>query len=231
MIIYLSLLLIAVMLEYFFPKKITKCDQIIYIYMGFIISFRNGVGTDYYAYKALFETMDLYHLEKLEKSIKITSEVLNYFDFTSQVGFLIYGVLTILFYYKGINYFTKNKNISKVVFYVNFLLLVFFPAMNVIRQMLAGAIMFYATKYIVEKKFFKYCSFFMIAFFFHKSSIFFLPLYFIGNKKIKKNKLIMILFVFFIIAELDLIGKVLKIIVENFKVLDVNNYITTYLDS
>ncbi len=96
-----------------------------------------------------------------------------------QMLFIIYGTLSCFFYYKAFKYYAQGNqtlNIFFVAFYMGFL---FFQTLSIMRFMLAGAILFYTTRYIVEGKPFKYFLGILFAMVFHLSAIVFLPIYLI----------------------------------------------------
>jgi transmembrane protein EpsG len=58
-----------------------------------------------------------------------------------------------------------------------------FTSMNIVRQMVAAAILFYGMRHIVNKEFWKYFITVMIAAGFHTSAVIMIPLYFFFKKK------------------------------------------------
>lgn len=68
--------------------------------------------------------------------------------------------------------------------------------MNGMRQMIVACFFVYASKWIVEKKFFRYCLFVWIAHYFHNSALMLLPIYFIPQKLVLADKQKYTLFIF-----------------------------------
>lgn len=96
------------------------------------------------------------------------------------------GFLTLVFYYKSFDELSVNSTVSLYLF---FCFCLYFQLMNQFRQMLAVAIVLYSFKYI-DKSFFKYCVWILIAASIHKSAIIMLPIYFIVKLKLSKRTLI-----------------------------------------
>lgn len=66
---------------------------------------------------------------------------------------------------------------------------IYFTSNNLSRQAIAVAIIWISWKYIVEKKFVKYCLIILLASLFHMSAIFFFPMYFLSRIRFKLNQL------------------------------------------
>lgn len=77
-----------------------------------------------------------------------------------------------------------------VLFY--FVTGVYFDAYNGLRQYIAVSICFYAMKYILNKDAKRYFLAVLIAFLFHKSALFFVPVYFLQYLKFDFKKAITI---------------------------------------
>ena len=77
--------------------------------------------------------------------------------------------------------FVEDKKFLIIWAFFLFLALFLEFSLNVVRQAVAIFIVFYAYKYICDKKLFKYILFIIIASLFHRSAILCLPLYFIGK--------------------------------------------------
>lgn len=92
--------------------------------------------------------------------------------------------------YKHIFSKSENPTFSTYLFFATN---VYFISMNMIRQSMATMIFTFGISYIKEKKFWKYLIVVIIAFYIHSSSIIYLPLYFLCDKKIDKKKISMVM--------------------------------------
>ena len=92
--------------------------------------------------------------------------------------------------------YAKNYYLASILF----MALVFFFSFTYLRQMFAAAIIGLSIKYIIERKFLRFCVILLVAFSFHNSAIIFFPMYFIANKKYSKSRILLIMFICFIIG-------------------------------
>ena len=92
--------------------------------------------------------------------------------------------------------YAKNYYLASILF----MALVFFFSFTYLRQMFAAAIIGLSIKYIIERKFLRFCVILLVAFSFHNSAIIFFPMYFIANKKYSKSKILIIMFICFIVG-------------------------------
>ena len=92
--------------------------------------------------------------------------------------------------------YAKNYYLASILF----MALVFFFSFTYLRQMFAAAIIGLSIKYIIERKFLRFCVILLVAFSFHNSAIIFFPMYFIANKKYSKSRILLIMFICFIVG-------------------------------
>jgi len=171
--------------------KYSKLGSFIY-WSAFILPFaisanRYGIGTDYFHYVELYQELEGYN--NIFSAIQnIPYEpgwiILNFavkviFD-NYQYIFIISSALTMFFIFKTLEYYRGT-------IYVWFGILIFLTTLynasfNIIRQVLAAAILLFAIKYIREKKFLIFTIFTMLAASFHYSAIIYFPMYWILNK-------------------------------------------------
>ncbi|QRN85474.1 EpsG family protein [Clostridia bacterium] len=159
-------------------------DFIPYLILIIITGFRFNVGNDYQGYARNFLYLMDYDIPRIETSFKIIANTARFFGFNQQFMFLTYSAITYIFIYLGVRYFDKHGRYRHyvILFIVIFFL---FNIFNTIRQMVAAAIFFYALKFIVEKKLYKYMFFILLAIFFHRSAIICIPLYFLLKLRMK----------------------------------------------
>lgn len=231
MIIYLTILICIYMLSLVEPRKLNKLDVLYFSLLALISGFRYGVGTDFFSYIGYFDRVVAGRKIPAEPGFVIISKIAILLNLNSQFVFLVFSILTVFFLYKGIKYYTDTEYTYKPALYIIFLIFTFFPSLNGMRQALAAAIVLYASKYILEKKFTTYVFLVFIAMQFHFTSIIFIVLYFVINREHKKSILLVVLSSAFIISKLGLLNKILEYIIFNFSFLDVGGYIQNYLYS
>lgn len=188
LILYLAVLIAtATLMAYGGSKK----GRGLFLVTGLVIAsvmgaVRVDVGTDFPAYLSGFNMILGLNLQGFfndfsdiyEPGIYALAQISVIFGNSPQVFFGLFTLLTILFTYLGI----KRYKIPSIWIALMLYLLVLFPSsFNIMRQMLAVAIFFYASSFIFEKKMFKYLLLICLAALFHKSSIILAPLYFMGR--------------------------------------------------
>lgn len=229
--IYLIIFILALIIGLFGLRKINLLDVFFFSLLAGVSGFRYGVGTDFYGYIEYFEKIKSGQTLELEKGFIYLNLMIAKLNLGNQVVFLIISILTMLFFYLGLKYFTKNILISKPLFYLIFLIFTYFSSLNGIRQVLATSILFFATKYIIERKLLKFSIWVLVAMQFHFSSIIFFPVYFFAVIDFKKFHLYLILFGSYLISETNILNKILEFIVSNLTFIDIGGYITNYLFS
>lgn len=193
------------------------------IYLWFISSFRYQIGTDYDTYMKVYEfnNPDGAYLLLKEPTFGFLVWSLNELGFSSQMFFLTYETILIIFLYVGIRWFAKNdRQVMLVLLCYTFFPRAYWNSMNQIRQGVSIAILLFASRYIIEKDFIKYTFWIAVATLFHYSAVLFLPLYL--WKYIKLN-LVKSLSVFFII----IIARLLEL---PQKLMDISSYIPMMFD-
>lgn len=141
-----------------------------YLILIIITGFRYNVGTDYQGYVNNYYYLMNADIPRIELSFRLIAKVAHLLGLNQQFVFLTYSIITYLFIYLGVRYFDQNAKYRHyiMIFISTFFL---FNIFNTIRQMAAAAICFYALKFLVEKKFYKYFVLILFATFFHRSAI------------------------------------------------------------
>lgn len=191
---------------------------IILIIFGFL---RYDFGVDYNTYKMIHKivnnfsqsNINHYYLKqtlRLEKGFII----LNYIFYNFQIMIGIITLINTILIYKTINYYIKINKYISIFLYLGIFQL-FFYNLSSIRQSIANAIFFFSTRYIVERKKYKFLGCIILGACFHKSLILMIPIYYIGINKIfrnnKRNTLIIIL-VLIILLKIPFILKTLYLL-------------------
>jgi len=152
----------------------------------FVAGFREGVGTDYWAYARNFNDYSSNVWNSIinfdEPGIKIIAYISSLFHNHYGTMMLISSIITV-----GLSVYTIVK--SSRLFFLSVLLYIFIGAwhgsFNGVRQYLAAAIIFFGHKHILNKEFKKYMIIIFIASIFHISALTMIVLYFVPKKKIK----------------------------------------------
>lgn len=192
MLIYLIIIFFILI----FMKKINKGNKIIeFLTLSLLIlvcGLRYNVGTDYNLYVEMFHNIDVIGRTELvvRTIIKINQFI---FRYREQFFFLSMSILTIMFYYLGIKNISKKKGNSLFLFVALGYYAVMF---NGIRQALAMAICFFATRYINERKFLKYVIIILLATFCHTTALIMIPMYFLNKIRVNKKTSLILTVIF-----------------------------------
>ncbi|WP_457617695.1 EpsG family protein [Lutibacter sp.] len=190
---YFIILVIAIFLAFVgdnvrLKYKTYKFDGvIILILLALFSGFRDvQVGSDTNMYANRFERQYLSFLELMTQNtrIEIGYRFLEYIAslFSHQyVSILLITAFVVLFFQlKGIYKLSEQKAISLFVFITFGIYTYMF---NGARQALSAAVFVYAITFLIQGNFKKYAFWVLIAFFFHKSALFGIPLYFLFRIK------------------------------------------------
>lgn len=213
MAIYILLFFIPVILYFYYNKKQQvpyKPFIIFFVALALFVGLGDMLGGyDRYIYGDLFDNL----ADGLKVGISTSSSRL-FIAYHSEFGYVGLNWLiahitnnryififsyTICMYAIIIECFkkyAKNYYLASILF----MALVFFFSFTYLRQMFAAAIIGLSIKYIIERKFLRFCVILLVAFSFHNSAIIFFPMYFIANKKYSKSKILIIMFICFIVG-------------------------------
>ena len=213
MIIYIILFLIPVIFFFYYKdnkQASYKPFLFFFVFLALFVGLSDMLGGyDRYIYGDLFDNL----ADQLKIGIPITSSSI-YQAYNTEFGYIglnwaiahitnnryIFIFLYTICMYAIILYsfrkYAKNYSLASILF----LALVFYFSFTYLRQMFAAAIIGLSIRYIIERKFLKYCAIIFAAFSFHNSAIIFFPMYFIANKKYSKAHILLLMSVFFIIG-------------------------------
>lgn len=185
---------------YFFEK----IGILIPIIFGFV---RYKFGNDYETYKAIHEIINGNGLN-LEESyfrqairMEYGFKMLNLYIENFQIMIGLITLFNIVLIYRTIKYFSEKKVYLSIILYICIFQLYFYN-LSAIRQSIASALFFYSSRYIVEKKIYKFILFILLGSLFHKSLILLLPFYFINKIEIPKTKIKKIIILLFIVGSI-----------------------------
>lgn len=155
-----------------------------------VIGLRYDVGIDWKNYKALLEELINKGTtnSEIEYGYYLLMKTVYYLRLNYVSIFIFIAFLQIVFLY------ARGKDFNKVF---PFMIIFFFTmgnfiySLNIMRQMMAISIIFYGTKFIINKNFIAWLLICVLAFFIHKTAIICIPFYFL-NKNLSKNRIIFI---------------------------------------
>lgn len=164
-------------------KKAFYCILII-LPIVLIQGFRYDVGTDYFSYQALYrgfnEGNQLFLSWYASEPLFIVLCKVSYFVLNgSSIGFFVIdAILMNVVLFITFDYYKNEISLPLIYFFYYMLCLPYF--LNVERQGLAVVIVWFATRYVHEKKFLKFLCCILIATLFHNTAIIGITFYFIN---------------------------------------------------
>jgi putative membrane protein len=213
MAIYILLFFIPVILYFYYNKKQQvpyKPFIIFFVALALFVGLGDMLGGyDRYIYGELFDNL----ADGLKVGISTSSSRL-FIVYHSEFGYVglnwliahitnnryififCYTICMYTIIIECFKKYAKNYYLASILF----MALVFFFSFTYLRQMFAAAIIGLSIKYIIERKFLRFCVILLVAFSFHNSAIIFFPMYFIANKKYSKSKILIIMFICFIVG-------------------------------
>lgn len=194
LIVFILLFLLLVVTSCLPLNKQSK--QITYMFSFFVLlffaGFRYETGHDWINYLEVFRSVPtlghLWHsyLENAgtEPGFTLLNSIVKTFGGGIQVVYFVVAFISLYFFYKAIAQFSSNRMLSVLLFFcLAYLFLIF----SIIRQGLAVSICFFALRFILERKMWKYFLCVALAMMFHYTAVIMLPLYFILNKRIPQQ--------------------------------------------
>lgn len=213
MAIYILLFFIPVILYFYYNKKQQvpyKPFIIFFVALALFVGLGDMLGGyDRYIYGDLFDNL----ADGLKVGISTSSSRL-FIVYHSEFGYVglnwliahitnnryififCYTICMYAIIIECFKKYAKNYYLASILF----MALIFFFSFTYLRQMFAAAIIGLSIKYIIERKFLRFCVILLVAFSFHNSAIIFFPMYFIANKKYSKSKILIIMFICFIVG-------------------------------
>lgn len=218
MLLYLLIFSIPFLFYWFSIIRETNIRQldnqrfaVIYIYsLALFVGLGDMLGGyDRYIYGELFD--NLADQLKVGTPIKLSNIYQTYSTEFGYIGFnwaiahitsnryifiFLYTICMYAIILHSFRRYAKNYPLASILF----MALVFYFSFTYLRQMFAAAIIGLSIRYIIERKFLKYCAIIIAAFSFHNSAIIFFPMYFIANRKYSKVHILLLMSAFFIIG-------------------------------
>lgn len=200
MIPYLLVFLLAASAFIFY--KWFKTDIPFYILLLVLVvfsGFRDMIGGfDVYIYAEVYEyrnNLIILIFPYFEIGFRLLYIALRSINEKREFMFFCMALLILCLHFITIKKHSKLLYFSIFIYFCKFYLFTFIY----LRQGLAMGIIWFSIPFILEKKYFKSLIIFSIAFCFHKSSLIFLPLLFIANRRLTGIQLISGIFLFLIV--------------------------------
>lgn len=157
---------------------------IVCLILGGFSAVREGIGIDYSSYLIHIERIALGYPNYMELGFKYLAKFLMSIFNDAKYVLSVFSFFTIYFFIKGI--YCESKNIKMSIF-IFLTWGYYFFTFNTVRNYFALSIVFFASKYVVNKKYWKFILCIIIASLFHKSALICIPLYIIANRKLTKK--------------------------------------------
>lgn len=180
-------------------NKLGQRQNVIFLFCSFLIlvffsGFRGDFTSDYKNYASLFHTYNLYSWPDVltinfyqEKGYVVFSRLIG--EFTSDPMYLMLcsSILIVLLFFKEIKRESRTVWLS-ILLFIN--IGAYYTSFNIMRHIMAVAIIFAGSKFIYNRKFLKFLATVFIASLFHTTAIVFIPFYFILDVKYNKRNFI-----------------------------------------
>jgi len=179
-----------------------------FLLLFFISVFRGDFTTDYKNYTSLFNLYNKYSFSELlnsgfknEIGYIYLNKVLGLFTDDAIYFFAIMTFVTLFGFFHHFKKYSVNIWLSVLMFVTAGS---YYASFNITRHIFAVAIVFVGSKYLYERKFFKWVLVIILATLFHKTAIIMIPFYFILNFRIKlKNWVLIAIFSVIVILFFD----------------------------
>lgn len=176
---------INIFLFRFFPHRLG--GEIVFLSLTIMSAFRYYVGSDYYNYVTLYQSVGNDYPVPVEYSFVIFAKLLNELGLNFQSIIAFYSLLTMSFFYFSFKKIS-GKNSAALYFYALLMYMVmYFPSLSIIRQSLSSAIGFWGCVFFLFRG--RYFSFLIVIFFsslIHSSGVLFFLCYIFYFLKINK---------------------------------------------
>ena len=199
--IYYILLIILVLLISLFKDHVNSLKGI-FVVLFMFSAIRFGIGTDFLKYyqftSGVIDIRENNYM--LLEPFNILLIVIGYLLHLPQFYFIISSLLISIFFYYGIKQNSKDYLLSSLCF-IGFPFF-YLESMNIIRQFVAIAIVFYAIRYIYEKNFTKYALLVLMASLFHISALIAFILYVSNIFEFNRHKNIFLIIISIFLGEI-----------------------------
>lgn len=154
---------------------------------------RLGVGTDYYTYVSLYNSLKNYTFSEYLQGGPTEIGFYLIGTFSRMIGdsemlmFFGFSMLTVIFFYLGLNRYQLRH---KSIIYFLFIFTIYPGSFNLVRQSAAISIAFYANSFLLEKKRVKFLLLMLLAGTVHVSALIAIPLLYFNYIFSEKKELL-----------------------------------------
>ena len=171
--------------SYAFSKKSKLVYVIPIIVLSLVLGLRYNVGTDYLAYKEIYDTQnsDLFW-NIVNERIEPLYQIINHIPFLFGLPYYYMSIL-VCFIMFSLFYLSLDKDRDMVKWYCVTLLIsgTLFSFLNIQRHAMAFCVFLFSIRYVYNRSLFKYLICILIAMGFHYSSFILFPCYLLGVKR------------------------------------------------
>ena len=213
MIIYIGIFLVPTIFYLYYRNKKQvsyKLFLFFFIFLALFVGLSDMLGGyDRYIYGELFDNLadqlkagtplilsDIYQIYNTEFGYIGFNWAIVHITGNRYIFIFLYTICMYAIILHSFRKYAKNYSLASILF----LALVFYFSFTYLRQMFAAAVIGLSIRYIIERKFLKYCAIILAAFSFHNSAIIFFPMYFIANRKYPKAHILLLMSVCFVIG-------------------------------
>ena len=198
-IILIGLLCVSLYANDIYIRRICRC---LFIFISiYIAGFRDMIGQDYPQYVERLKYIEELSLFN-EPSFTLLAILVKETDFSHVFFFLIMSIITLIPIYKF--YYSSKFPLYSIFIFLLFPGCGYLQTFNLVRQFAAIAISLYAFKYVINRDLMKFLLITFVAFLFHFSAIFLIPLYYIVNLKVRNWILVLSIIASLLISKLDI---------------------------
>lgn len=227
--------------------KWKKWNWYVIISFTLIVGLR-GVGIDYHGYKGQFNWLvqlpyglfdpryynayiDQYSTTQFEPFYLLVIKILRFFHAGNYWFFMIIAFGQIFFFENFVRHFKKKEKM--MMSFVFFGCLLFIETFNGMRQLLAFFAYLNIVHFIAERKWKQYFGYGILLYCLHSSAVFLLPLYFVINLDILRNKKLQFaLYIVIVVASTYFIDQISNLLNGVYLLTgDLEGLKTQYLDS
>lgn len=172
-------------------RKKQRIPILCFTFLFFVLSFiRWKTGTDWENYYQTFRSISIPFdtlddpVASMEPGYMFLVNLAKYISDSYTINLLLVAIVVYYFFYKGFRKLSPYPLFSLFVFYCINLGGIFF-----VRQTIAMSIIFFSIRYIEKKKVKLFVIFVFLASLFHRTSLIFLPVYYIYNLHLPDKKL------------------------------------------
>ena len=191
--------------------KQSKYPNRLWLFLSFLVlvlisSFRYETGTDFTTYQSLYyELNEINTFERFLAQIPVTEPAFILLNLlaeavfnNSQMIFALSAFIILAFFYMSMSqYFEKNSIMLAVMVFIGFF---FAQSLNIMRQIIATSIVFFATQQLLQKKYGLAVLWLAVATAFHVTALVVLPFWLLYGDPPWKKKARWIVFILFFLV-------------------------------